>query len=178
MFDIVYNGMLSTKAVASAVASIVRRQQKRYYSIRSRVCAKVEELGLQDADYVSLLPPTEAQYISNDACLDAEVFKELWLTHTHILSRLCAAQMADTTYDQVLRMDHSQKFCSKLKNFEADGSSVGIPKTSTQKSGVKFELCRQGSLKPFTPSCESFLIAFSEFKLVCGFWTYSSYSTT
>ncbi|KAG6945429.1 hypothetical protein JG687_00017302 [Phytophthora cactorum] len=38
MFDIVYNGMLSTKAVASAVANIVRRQQKRFYSIRSRVC--------------------------------------------------------------------------------------------------------------------------------------------
>ncbi|KAG2962726.1 hypothetical protein PC118_g21275 [Phytophthora cactorum] len=82
MFDIVYNGMLSTKAVASAVANIVRRQQKRFYSIRSR------------------------------------------------------------------------------------------------KSGVKFELCRQGSLKPFTPSCESFSIAFSEFKLVCGSWTYSPYSTT
>ncbi|KAG3063961.1 hypothetical protein PC122_g18691 [Phytophthora cactorum] len=47
-----------------------------------------------------------------------------------------------------------------------------------QKSGVKFELCRQGSLKPFTPSCESFSIAFSEFKLVCGSWTYSPYSTT
>jgi hypothetical protein len=55
-------------------------------------------------------------------CLDSEVLRELWLTHTNILSRLCAAQMIETTCKRVFRMDHSQKFCSKLKIYGAAGS--------------------------------------------------------
>jgi hypothetical protein len=56
MFDIVYDGMLSTKGVAGAAANIVRRRQKRYYRILARAGAKVEELRLLDADYAPPLP--------------------------------------------------------------------------------------------------------------------------
>lgn len=122
MFDIVYDGMLSTKGIAGAAANIVRRRQKRYYRILARAGAKVEELRLLDADYAPPLPPTEAQYMPNHVCLDSEVLKELWLSHTNILSRLCAAQMTDTKCERVFRMDYSQKFCSKLKVHAADGS--------------------------------------------------------
>jgi hypothetical protein len=48
MFDIVYDGMLSTKGIAGAAVNIVRRRQKRYYRILARAGAKVEELRLLD----------------------------------------------------------------------------------------------------------------------------------
>ncbi|ETL89298.1 hypothetical protein L917_11747, partial [Phytophthora nicotianae] len=67
--------------------------------------------------------------MTSHMCLDAEVLKDLWLTHTKILSRLCLAQMKDTKCDRVFRIDHSQKFCSKLKVYGADGrkeQSAGI----------------------------------------------------
>ncbi|ETM98347.1 hypothetical protein PPTG_24645, partial [Phytophthora nicotianae INRA-310] len=75
-----------------------------------------------DRAYSPPLPPTEAQYMTSHMCLDAEVLKDLWLTHTKILSRLCLGQMKDTKCDRVFRIDHSQKFCSKLKVYGADGS--------------------------------------------------------
>jgi len=119
MFDILYDSMLTTKGIEGAVANISRRRQRRYYRMLSRVGASVEELRLANADYAPPLPPTEAQYIANNACIDAEVLKELWLTHTNIYSRLCAL---DTKCNRVFRIDHSQKFCSKLKVYGDNGS--------------------------------------------------------
>ncbi|KAF4030897.1 hypothetical protein GN244_ATG17282 [Phytophthora infestans] len=76
--------------------------------------AKVKKLRFKNADNSPPLPSTDTQYMANHACLDAEVLKELCLAHTHILSHLWAAQMADTKCERLFR-DHSQKFCSKLK---------------------------------------------------------------
>ncbi|RLN97983.1 hypothetical protein BBJ28_00021981 [Nothophytophthora sp. Chile5] len=118
----VYDGMLSTKGISGAVANIQRRRQKRYYRILSAAGAAVENRRLQEPDYESPLPPTVEQYMTGHPCLDAETLRDVWLTQTHIYSRLCEAQMADTKCTRVIRLDHSQKFCSNLNVHEADGS--------------------------------------------------------
>ncbi|ETP27627.1 hypothetical protein F442_23097, partial [Phytophthora nicotianae P10297] len=74
MFDILYDGMLSIKGIAGAVANMTEPT-------------------------AHFFPPTEAQYMTSHMYLDAEVLTELWLTHTKILSRLCLALMKDAKCD-------------------------------------------------------------------------------
>ncbi|ETK94829.1 hypothetical protein L915_02181 [Phytophthora nicotianae] len=60
MFDILYDGMLSIKGIAGAVANVERRRQKRYYGLLSRVGVQVEVSREDDRAYSPLLPPNRS----------------------------------------------------------------------------------------------------------------------
>eukprot|EP00644_Phytophthora_capsici_P002526 jgi/Phyca11/105902/e_gw1.11.669.1 len=53
--------------------------------------------------------------MSNNACVDEESLRNLLLEQTEIYSRLLTAQIAQSKCARLIRMDHSQKFCGKLK---------------------------------------------------------------
>ncbi|ETO64834.1 hypothetical protein F444_17754 [Phytophthora nicotianae P1976] len=69
--------------------------------------------------------------MDKNACMDSETLRDIWLTQTNIYITLCEAQMADTVWNCAIKLDHLQKFCSKLKVHGADDSKIQ-PGTSSK----------------------------------------------
>ncbi|OWY91341.1 hypothetical protein PHMEG_00040115, partial [Phytophthora megakarya] len=122
LFDLVYDGMLTTKGVSGAGSNVTRRRQKRYYSLLARAANFIEKRKRVDHQYHLPLFPSVDQFMTEHACLDNEAIQKVWLQQTSICSKLVEAHMASARCEKVIRADHSQKFCSKLKVFGADGS--------------------------------------------------------
>ncbi|POM79223.1 Hypothetical protein PHPALM_3152 [Phytophthora palmivora] len=97
-FLIWYDSMLITNGLVGATDNITRRRKKRHYNLLVLAASEIERRKAASAAYSP--PPLQSveQYMSMHACLDSE------------------------THQNVIRVDDSQKFCSKLKVFEADGS--------------------------------------------------------
>ncbi|EGZ21088.1 hypothetical protein PHYSODRAFT_497461, partial [Phytophthora sojae] len=110
LFDLVYDSMLTTKGISGATNNIVRHRE-----------TQASRPPLQSA----FASPVE-QYMTDHGCLDSEVIQKLWLTQTAVCSTLVEAHMASAECVKVLRVDHSQKFCSQLKVFGADGSKEQV----------------------------------------------------
>ncbi|KAE9271920.1 hypothetical protein PF008_g30233 [Phytophthora fragariae] len=122
LFDLVYDSMLTTKGLAGATDNVTRRRQKRYYSLLVLASHEIEKRKALDAGYAAPLLQSVGQYMTNHLCLDSEALQKVWLTQTEVCTRLLEAQMAGSQCQKVIRLDHSQKFCSKLKVFGSDGS--------------------------------------------------------
>eukprot|EP00644_Phytophthora_capsici_P000824 jgi/Phyca11/109320/e_gw1.16.118.1 len=97
LFDLLYDCMLTTKGISGAY--------------RKR----------EDSCFSPPLLATIEQYMSNNACVDEESLRNLWLEQTEIYSRLLTAQIAQSKCARLIRMDHSQKFCGKLKVWGSEG---------------------------------------------------------
>lgn len=138
-FDLVYDSMLTTKGLAGATDNITRRRQKRYYNLLVLAASEIEKRKAANAAYSPPLLQSVEQYMTKHACLDSETLQKVWLAQTEICFRLLEANMATSEYNKVIRVDHSQKFCSKLKVFEADGSK-------NQASSVRMLLLVQNEI--------------------------------
>ncbi|KAG1688921.1 hypothetical protein DVH05_003005 [Phytophthora capsici] len=121
LFDLLYDCMLTTKGISGAVKNITRRRHKRYYEIASKAAVAVEYRKREDSCFSPPLLATIEQYMSNNACVDEESLRNLWLEQTEIYSRLLTAQIAQSKCARLIRMDHSQKFCGKLKVWGSEG---------------------------------------------------------
>ncbi|EGZ06568.1 hypothetical protein PHYSODRAFT_532249, partial [Phytophthora sojae] len=126
LFDLVYDSMLTTMGISGATNNIVRRRQKRYYTLLAGAATEIEKRKRADPHYSQPLLLSVEQYMTDHGCLDSEVIQKLWLTQTAVCSTLVEAHMASAECAKVLRVDHSQKFCSKLKVFGADGSKEQV----------------------------------------------------
>ncbi|EGZ18586.1 hypothetical protein PHYSODRAFT_502857 [Phytophthora sojae] len=122
LFELVYDSMLTTKGLAGATDNVTRRRQKRYYALLARAGCEIEKRKAADTAYAPPLLQSVEQYMTNHICLDSEALQKVWLSQTEVCSRLLEAQMAVSQCEKVIRVDHSQKFCSKLKVFGSDGS--------------------------------------------------------
>ncbi|EGZ23270.1 hypothetical protein PHYSODRAFT_324496 [Phytophthora sojae] len=72
-------------------------------------------LRLVNPTYLAPTPPTVAQYCSQQTPVGAETLSAAWMQSTNIYSALCEQIMSSLDVKRVLRIDHSVKFCKRLK---------------------------------------------------------------
>ncbi|EGZ25574.1 hypothetical protein PHYSODRAFT_344979 [Phytophthora sojae] len=72
-------------------------------------------LRLANPTYLAPTPPTVAQYCSQETPVGAETLSAAWMQSTSIYSALCEQIMSSLDVKRVLRIDHSVKFCKRLK---------------------------------------------------------------
>ncbi|EGZ21950.1 hypothetical protein PHYSODRAFT_496061, partial [Phytophthora sojae] len=120
LFHLVYDSVLTTRGISGASSSVTRSEAK-------------------NANYSPPMLVSLEQYMEANACLDDEALQKIWLTQTEICSRLLEAHMTQCKIKRVIRLDHSQKFCSKLKVFGAQGKK-------DQSSEVRMLLLAQNEI--------------------------------
>ncbi|OWZ20207.1 LOW QUALITY PROTEIN: hypothetical protein PHMEG_0005407 [Phytophthora megakarya] len=115
LMELVHEGMLSPHGLSSTVDSIKRRREKRYYKLLCLFAAQVRQTQLWNPLYFAPSPPSAAQFCSTQCPLGPETLSAAWLQMTRIYSSLCEVLMKTTKVKKTLRVDHSVKFCKKLK---------------------------------------------------------------
>eukprot|EP00644_Phytophthora_capsici_P018420 jgi/Phyca11/129760/e_gw1.87.84.1 len=121
LFDLVYDSMLTTKGISGAISNVTRRRQKRYYHLKSLAAMAVDAERLKGNGFLTPLLATVEEYMSLNVCIDEETLLRVWLDQTQLCSRLLEAQIAHSKCKRLIRIDHSQKFCSKLIVYGANG---------------------------------------------------------
>ncbi|KAK1930428.1 hypothetical protein P3T76_014099 [Phytophthora citrophthora] len=113
--ELVHEGMLSPHGLSSTVDNVKRRREKRYYKLLCLFAAQVHQNQLSNPLYFAPSPPSAAQFSSTQYPLGLETLSAAWLQMSRIYSSLCEVLMKTTKVKKALRIDHSVKFCKKLK---------------------------------------------------------------
>ncbi|KAG6944668.1 hypothetical protein JG688_00016967 [Phytophthora aleatoria] len=100
VMKLVHEGMLSPHGLSSTVENIKRRREKRYYKLLCLFADQVRHNMLSNPLYLSPCPPSVVQYCEKQSPLGPA---------------LCEQIMRCTQVKRALRMDHSVKFCKRLK---------------------------------------------------------------
>ncbi|EGZ18258.1 hypothetical protein PHYSODRAFT_500774 [Phytophthora sojae] len=87
---------------------------------------RVRRLRLSNPDYVAPTPPTVAEYCASKAVVDTKVLTAAWMETTAMYGPLCELLMQKMSVRKVLRVDHSAKFCKKLKVWDGLGQRTSI----------------------------------------------------
>lgn len=119
--EIIHGSITSNRGFEAATDNIKRRRQNRFYSLLCEYSSRAKQMQLRDAEFDISLPLTVEQYTTRHQVVDAQVAKRVWMAHTEVYAKLAAAVMSGVECLKVMRLDHSQKFCKKMKVFGADG---------------------------------------------------------
>ncbi|EGZ21832.1 hypothetical protein PHYSODRAFT_406228, partial [Phytophthora sojae] len=111
--------------LSSALATVERRRQSRYYKLYTLFADRVRRRNA-NADYVSSTPPTCSQYASDNAPPTTQTLTAFWMEFTTIYSPLCKNLMKHLKIRRALRIDHSVKFCKRLKIWTGSGKRDGM----------------------------------------------------
>lgn len=115
LMELVHEGMTSPHGLSSTVEHIQRRREKRYYKLLSLFADGVARKRAVNPAYIAPVPPSVGQYSSQQKSIGAETLSAAWLETTKIYSALCEQLMSTLKVKKVLRVDHSVKFCKRLK---------------------------------------------------------------
>ncbi|ETP05972.1 hypothetical protein F441_17541, partial [Phytophthora nicotianae CJ01A1] len=102
--EIVHDGVMSPNGLSSAIRRIRNG----------------------NTEYVAPTPPSCSQYCSDNAPPTSNSLTAQWLEWTSIYSSLCEVLIQHLKVRRALRIDHSVKFCKKLKNWTGSGQREGI----------------------------------------------------
>ncbi|KAE9051055.1 hypothetical protein PR001_g1803 [Phytophthora rubi] len=115
LMEMVYEGMTSPHGLSRTVENPQRRREKRYYKLLCLFADRVAQLQLSNPLYLAPTPPSVGQYCSTQKSVGAETLSAAWMQSTSIYSALCKQIMSSIEVKKVLRIDHSVKFCKRLK---------------------------------------------------------------
>ncbi|KUF82019.1 hypothetical protein AM587_10002221 [Phytophthora nicotianae] len=124
--EIVHDGVMSPNGLSSALTCIRRRRQTRYYKLYTLFADRIRRIRNGNTEYVAPTPPSCSQYCSDNAPPTSNSLTAQWLEWTSIYSSLCEVLMQHLKVRRALRIDHSVKFCMKLKNWTGSGQREGI----------------------------------------------------
>ncbi|KAE9268971.1 hypothetical protein PF001_g29432 [Phytophthora fragariae] len=116
LMEMVHEGMTSPHGLSRTVENLQRRREKRYYKLLCLFADRVAQLQLSNPLYLAPTPPSVGQYCSTQKSVGAETLSAAWMQSTSIYSALCEQIMSSIEVKKVLRIDHSVKFCKRLKN--------------------------------------------------------------
>ncbi|ETO76414.1 hypothetical protein F444_08181 [Phytophthora nicotianae P1976] len=103
VMELVQEGMLSPHGLTSTVDNMKRRREKRYYKLLSLFADRVRQNQLGNPTYMAPNPPIIAQYCSKQNPIGPDTLS------------VCEVMMRRLQVKKVLRIDHSVKFCKRLK---------------------------------------------------------------
>ncbi|ETO71414.1 hypothetical protein F444_12257 [Phytophthora nicotianae P1976] len=107
---------MSPNGLSSALTCIRRRRQTRYYKLYTLFADRIRRIRNGNTEYVAPTPPSCSQYCSDNAPPTSNSLTAQWLEWTSIYSSLCEVLIQHLKVRRALRIDHSVKFCKKLKN--------------------------------------------------------------
>ncbi|ETP31117.1 hypothetical protein F442_19991 [Phytophthora nicotianae P10297] len=133
VMELVQEGMLSPHGLTSTVDNMKRRREKRYYMLLSLFADRVRQNQLGNPTYMAPNPPIIAQYCSKQNPIGPDTLSAAWLQISQIWSSVCEVMMRRLQVKKVLRIDHSVKFCKRLKN--EIGQIIGrrLPRSENNK---------------------------------------------
>ncbi|OWY94416.1 hypothetical protein PHMEG_00035863 [Phytophthora megakarya] len=110
--------------MSGAVSNITRRRQNRYYSLISFAAKSIEKRKFENTPCSPQLLQYAwvEQYLKEIACLDNEAIQKVWLTNIALCSRIVDGHMVAAKCAKVIRANHSQNVCSKMKVYGTDGN--------------------------------------------------------
>ncbi|OWZ16887.1 LOW QUALITY PROTEIN: hypothetical protein PHMEG_0009257 [Phytophthora megakarya] len=131
----------------SMMANIERRRRQRYYKLVSLFACGVKRNHASTCGYLAPMPVTEDQYMEQNKLVDNHTLTKAWLHATELCGSLCEQVMKHCVVKRVMRMDHSVKFCKRLKLWKAHGqreyltdAKIGNRKKTTILSSLR--LCK------------------------------------
>ncbi|KAG1689455.1 hypothetical protein DVH05_002256 [Phytophthora capsici] len=115
VMELVQEGMLSPHGLTSTLDNMKRRREKRYYKLLALFADQVWQNQLANPTYLAPTPPVVTQYCSKQNPIGPETLSAAWLQISQIYSSLCERMMRLLQVKKALRIDHSVKFCKRLK---------------------------------------------------------------
>ncbi|POM79051.1 LOW QUALITY PROTEIN: Hypothetical protein PHPALM_3343 [Phytophthora palmivora] len=113
-----HDGMMSANGLSRTVENVLRRREQRYYNLCSLFADRVRQSLLVNPKATVPQPPTVEQYSERQCKLSARMLRDVWLHITEICSALRERLMKTMRVSKALRIDHSVKFCKRLKLWE------------------------------------------------------------
>jgi hypothetical protein len=86
----------------------------------------VRHLRTTNPDIVASTPPSVGDYCAKYAVVDSKILTAVWMETTALYGPLCELVMQKMSVRKVLRMDHSAKFCKKLKIWDGPRQRTSI----------------------------------------------------
>ncbi|OWZ04035.1 hypothetical protein PHMEG_00024140 [Phytophthora megakarya] len=126
LMEHIHEGILSPNGLASSLNHLERRRRNRYYDLLSHFVYAVNRKHNENQHYLPPSPPTADIYLARNKVVSHGSLTAAWITHTALYSSLCELMMKKCVVTKVVRMDHSVKFCKKLKNWEGHGQRENL----------------------------------------------------
>eukprot|EP00644_Phytophthora_capsici_P000231 jgi/Phyca11/100521/e_gw1.4.774.1 len=98
----------------------------RYYDPLVKFVFGVKQNHEDNPQYLAPSPPTVDIYLSRNKVVSHASLTAAWITDTALYSSLCELVMRNAVVKKVVRMDHSVKFCKRLKNWEGHGQRENL----------------------------------------------------
>ncbi|RLN02727.1 hypothetical protein BBJ28_00027163, partial [Nothophytophthora sp. Chile5] len=124
--ELVHDGIMSPNGLSSVINNIKRRRQTRYYRLYSLFASRVRTLRDTNSAYLAPSPPSCAQYCAVNAVPSSQVLTAVWIEASAIWSSLCEKLMQCMSVRRALRIDHSVKFCKRLKIWTGSGKRESL----------------------------------------------------
>ncbi|KAG1700106.1 hypothetical protein DVH05_011918 [Phytophthora capsici] len=126
LMEHVHEGILSPNGLSSALNHLERRRRNRYYDLLAKFVFGVKQNHEDNPQYLAPSPPTVDIYLSRNKVVSHASLTAAWITDTALYSSLCELVMRNAVVKKVVRMDHSVKFCKRLKNWEGHGQRENL----------------------------------------------------
>lgn len=122
LMDLAHVGTMPPSGLSSVLHNIQRKRHKRFYKLRALHAVS----NAEGKSVVTPCPPSIEEYDRDNCVPDHQCLTDLWLTHTIPHSLVAEALMRSLGIEQVLQLDHSQKFCQCLKKHGAHGAKASL----------------------------------------------------
>lgn len=112
--------------LSSVCGNISRRRSVRFYMLHSIFAHLVRKNIAKQSRYIIPMPPSVELYMRQHAVCDSKMLTDMWLDVTTPIGAISETLMRQVVCNKVIRMDHSQKFCKKLKLYGSSGTKASV----------------------------------------------------
>lgn len=107
LMDLAHERIMSPSGLSSVLHNLQRKRHKRFYRLRA-----LHYVSSADGkDFAIPCPPLIEEFDRNNGVPDHQCLTDLWLTFTIPHSLVAEALMRSLRIEQIVRLDHSEKFC-------------------------------------------------------------------
>ncbi|EGZ09821.1 hypothetical protein PHYSODRAFT_409574, partial [Phytophthora sojae] len=115
LMEMVHDDITAQNGLQRTMANMERRRKQRYYKLLGLFSSGIKRNHERCFTYLAPTPISEDQYADQNRVVDNHTLTTAWLHATELYGSLCEKVMKDCVVKRVMRMDHSVKFCKRLK---------------------------------------------------------------
>ncbi|EGZ05063.1 hypothetical protein PHYSODRAFT_534838, partial [Phytophthora sojae] len=123
LMEMVHDGITAQNGLQRTMANMERRRKQRYYKLLGLFSSGIKRNHERCFTYLAPTPISEDQYADQNKVVDNHTLTTAWL---HANGSLCEKVMKYCVVKRVMRMDHSVKFCKRLKLWKAKGQRESL----------------------------------------------------
>ncbi|EGZ06778.1 hypothetical protein PHYSODRAFT_530031 [Phytophthora sojae] len=126
LMEMVHDGITAQDGLQRTMANMERRRKQRYYKLLGLFSSGIKRNHERCFTYLAPTPISEDQYADQNKVVDNHTLTTAWLHAIELYGSLCEKVMKDCVVKRVMRMDHSVKFCKRLKLRKAKGQRESL----------------------------------------------------